>query len=470
MDGANYAMILNTSAMHCCHLASGFYTGHMFSLLSIFLVGTCSVFGLENMPASRQSQDASADTFYGVCDSPMTRYIGSLTHNFYSNDGERCVPIALSIVLAFYDIYLNDNIINDGFERPEYISIVYDAYGNAIDFMPGTYGSPGAGGFLYDPTLTRVEEGYNQTVLDCVNECLLTGTSGQAIDCGLGLFQYLNGWGLYDWFHPVPVTSSSEFLGYLDNGVPVIANYLLNRSNKHCVVAFDHDGNGNVMCHNGYGPSNPYNFDTFIIKDISQLAGESYVIQPIVPIPHLCSNNYIDDFDNPICPCSLSGLETGFFNNHSHTSYVRIDNHSHYSTCPDTNVTTRKAHFYSVDPDSVSWAGHTLVCPCGDEVFESHDFDYLEYVDEGGHHVVFDDGCTMLEDHELVLTPYGRDVHKIECECGLLSGGSHYRWREFYYGSYLVPFWMCECGFSNCPFASQAEADAMYEYFLDGGE
>ncbi|MBQ7244719.1 MAG: hypothetical protein IJS52_11035, partial [Bacilli bacterium] len=94
-----------------------------------------------------------AESFQGVCFSEMTSYFAALTGNFPLNEDNQCVAVATNMVCSFYDTYYNDNIINDGYERPVVGSWHYDAHGNAMYFTPSG-SSPGAG-FVYDPDYVK---------------------------------------------------------------------------------------------------------------------------------------------------------------------------------------------------------------------------------------------------------------------------------------------------------------------------
>lgn len=430
----------------------------------VVLVASCCLYEAQsNFQAKSISDDfltesSSMNAFQGECFGEMPLYFGNLTSSFLVNQGDNCVFVSLNMILSFYDTYYNDDIINDGYERPATSSLAIDQTGNLLGIAPGPCGSPGAG-FGFDEDYVRPGQ-----AIHTEGTTMLSDVSSDKVSIGWGVITGLSSWGLSDTFGYTMLNDAGDIYDWLDVGVPVMAEF--GGADSHCVVLFDYDQNGNFLYHNGYVVGNSMGYPTFGVINPSEL-GLKAVVFPSAPLAHVCSNNYLDSLGNPICPCSYGFVGIYSDENHIHTD-VYFDESSHYSTCPSTSQSYKVMHNHVEIVDPVGYTYHELECSCGDQMIVLHSPSSYEYVGYEGHLIHFDDGCVLLEEHEIIgAIPYGRDIHMVLCSCGSLGYQHHFVWVEFYYNDYPIPFWMCPCGFSNCPFESQEEADWYYNYFLN---
>ncbi|MBQ7243223.1 MAG: hypothetical protein IJS52_03365, partial [Bacilli bacterium] len=384
-------------------------------------------------------------------------YFAALTGNFPLNEDNQCVAVATNMVCSFYDTYYNDNIINDGYERPVTCSWNYDAYGNAMYFTP-LGSSPGAG-FVYDPDYVKT----GQDVLNPPpNSDLLLNVPAGPISPLPGIqlsLQAMDSTGTLALSQWCPLTNG-QIISLLNDGFPVLVNYYIAGGVDHCVVAFDHDGNGNLLCHNGYPVGNPYGYPTFVVKSLSELSNCLAIVPPD-DLPHVCSDNYRLTNGTPVCPCMMG---VNYDPSHVHSS-VRIDANSHYVTCPQTLQTVQKGHLHQIDPLLGDRYYHVAVCVCGDEVEADHDAVGYAPLDAVSHLAVCGDGCEVPEAHQPgVINPYGMALHIIECPCGAYTAAPHFQWAQFEY--YYEEHWMCLCGYTDCVLPPETH-DLIYQSLLE---
>ena len=429
------------------------------SALEIGLMMFCT---LQEPPVSsmplRQTSLASFSyeniVFNGVNASPMTDYIGNLTTQIPYNSGTQCVFVALNIVLSYYDLCLNDNIINDGYESSVLASVSYDLHGNAMGINVSSLGSPGACE-SYDANNRKP----GQQDL-CTDGDMLAHVRSQRVQCALGLELGINlFWDVSSYVTWAPITSETEFYELLDDGYPIITNYG-SGSDEHRVVAFNYEQDGNVLYHNGYPDGNPEEYPVFGVISYS-LLNDSYLVCPLPTVFHVCSDGYVDNNGNPICPCLIPGncLDVS----HSHVD-VKIDEYSHNSYCSGCATTMKNGHRHHRDPDSITPSSHLDICSCGDSLVHPHYPSGYTYSDIDYHLVTCTDGCEYLAEHDITYLYAGDYMHYMTCICGGWDYMPHFDWEYFYYDNSLYS--MCKCGYSACPFATEDEAIEMYEYLL----
>ena len=436
----------------------------MISLLFIPLL-SCSCLGAPTAPAGNPPPSVTntsvLQSFNGVCDTYLAGYMANMWYNFIPNDGQRCVSVATHLALSYYDTYLNDNIINDGYEIQSTVTVQTDGQGIVWNIMAGQGDAPGPGA-TYDPSNTK--PGQTDYGSDDVFN-ILTDTSSAAVNTGEGMYRILQKEEVNDLFIPDD-TTRDEAYELLDEGTPVFIRYIDSVLGDHTVLAFDYDTDGNILCHNGYAADDPVH-DTFKVISHDANVVEFLYLSPRCDIPHVCSDNFVSADGTPYCPCLMDGWDLS--PSHVHTDSY-LDSIWHASTCPSTLMVSAKCHSYSVVEGSQTHSGHQEICSCGNSVFQAHTPDEYEVLNDLEHRLHFGDGCYLDEAHRIsVIYPYGRDIHRAECVCGAMGQQHHFTFFEIEYNGYDYP--VCGCGFTTLPGGlTQEEMVLVQEWYLESLE
>ena len=254
---------------------------------------------------------------------PASYYFENLNTNFPTNNDNSCSIIASEILLSYYDIFYNSNIVYDECYGQKMITQVNvnSPYLNTCTSSPGPSNT-------FD-NMMKTE------ILSYANISLPSGDYGmtqQQINTFLNIYMsYFSDYTYENTYNIVNLNNESSILNELDNGRPIIL-LLTNFSFKdysnvgsnnqpimknnihifiggHAVVCYGYIkmNNGEVYykCHTGF--SNSYiNISSTLVKSLSSISGISL---RLLTYTHEHSSSYIWG-GSEYCPCYLQSNYT----------------------------------------------------------------------------------------------------------------------------------------------------------------
>lgn len=270
----------------------------------------------------------------------LTDYYSNLNSNISENVNGTCTYVATTMLLSYYDTYLNDDII------PEQ----YDTISQNYNVSPGVY-RENLSMYSYDDTL------YREKLLE-LSDCSLQSKLFQIAN-SLAIYSYaitiqnridiLNSYfrnvcGFWDsnYSFSTCVANNTTYQQQLiksfikseiDDGYPVIVNmdFYNNNPNEllynHSFIIYDYDNNNGFYGNFG-DPNNPNN-DSFYLHsyDIYYFSG-AFSIH--FNLPHKHSNNYCYQNDNSthlaVCGCGYSEEERHKYHNDNNSGICDLCN------------------------------------------------------------------------------------------------------------------------------------------------
>lgn len=254
---------------------------------------------------------------------PASYYFDNLINNFPTNNDNSCSIIASEILLSYYDIFYNSNIVYDECYEQKMITQVNvnSPYLNTCTNSPGPSNT-------FD-NMMKTE------ILSYANISLPSGDYGmtqQQIYTFLNTYMsYFCDYSFENTYSIVNLNNESAILNELDNGRPIILlltnfafkdysnvgsdNHPIMKNNihifisGHAVVCYGYlkMNNGEVYykCHTGF--SNEYiNISSTLVKSLSSVSGISL---RLLTFNHEHSNSYIWG-GSGYCPCYLQSNYT----------------------------------------------------------------------------------------------------------------------------------------------------------------
>ena len=310
-----------------------------------------------------------------------THYFNKLSNHGVNSHGS-CSYIAMIMLLSFYNIYHDDNILLEKYEyNKTYVTNIL-----SIDVSPGISVEPGSLHSYDNLTqyIKNIRNNYNEyfhfnlikTGLDTLNfydnyfdndiyfsesvEEIELNSLGITSNEHLTLLEYY----LYEkcLYSNSNVKIVSCFQDHnknynfivenILNGNPVVF-FARTEDNKrgHAMVAYDYDSiNDEIICHLGWGKYSAK--AKYSSTKYTHITG-AYTIH--FHNEHNCSNNYIRANNSTICPCSLN-MPINYVNN-----YVKLDNSIHQKTC-ECGFTISENHNYSYEYKNNTY--HNKICSC----------------------------------------------------------------------------------------------------------
>lgn len=252
-------------------------------------------------------------------------YFENLNTNFGSNETGSCAYVSLGILLGYYDLFQNNNLIeNEGMYYSGKATASSIEGSNTDYFIKEELGTNyNANSFMNSPGSTNAFHNFlvyeiGRKGLGYYNE----GTTENSVD-GISIGQAANVLGTYllnctnltsNDFNIEMHATQSDIIQALDNNKPVLIacyswamNYIINISGKnydtidtylnsgHALVAYGYenvDGKIYYKCHAGYTESGLNNFSESIIVsfDDEEIDGLSLTLNT----SHACSNSYVN--------------------------------------------------------------------------------------------------------------------------------------------------------------------------------
>lgn len=427
-------------------------------------------------------------------------YFSNLNYNFDYNYHTYCNYIALEQVLCFYDTYLNDTIIPEGYDVPGYYTSIHQSENSVELFDTNQYGSPGVGASYGYTNLQQQQineynaNNYLELLLGhSVNFNLAAPTTSFVGEFGHAMLRV----GLSNSFTLVHFIDSAIlndptlditniFLSNFFEGYPIVVEIGTGATQRHTVTVCGTDGT-NIYYNNGYSERKNDDKPTLGQCPISNIVF-AYSVKPTSSLTHVCSDNYRivnAGVETSICPCMLQGYN--YFPDHIHQITTGNGTH-HLETCPSTNQSRYVPHTFS-QPFNIDPQGHAVECIyCGEEEHENHSIDSYTNITTDGHTTIFDDGCQLNQAHSISnIECYGNAVHKLTCPCSAYGLEYHYPclfvvdgvvYTNYFDGIEVIDIdlpelenqddgWVCLCGYSNTMSVNANTQNAIIEYFLE---
>ncbi len=308
----------------------------------------------------------------------LNYYFSNLYDNLGDNPANYCVFVALSMQLAFYDTWWNDDILSN--DIPEKISQNYICYDDMLDNSPGIYSDMPEDAYYL----------YNDCDIVYSLSCNNPGNYSSDVPYGripIVLEEGLRHVGLYDYFeleflhNPYEPTALEFIQDKINQNIPVFAT-----ANEHSFVVYAYDYETNeYFLHNGYKEGVAYEEGNSNYARLRVLPDDApfvnlFTIVPNENLPHVCSNNYY--YEDPVtgeityhCPCELEE-HPAHLQTHTHT--VRYTAEGHYIECSANGDINFEPH--TLTYDNVTQSGHSCSCECGYSAENvEHEFNFGYY-------------------------------------------------------------------------------------------
>jgi len=367
-------------------------------------VPTCS---LEEINETGEIEGLSSNAIGYPYDNFMQAYFDRLTGNFGFNKKGSCSYIALSIVLSYYDSFLNDSIIAENYDRPGK-GLMHNTLlsGRSPGTMNDNYYEPELnekgeeqdGAKNYYNFLEEYEEKslHAKLILIGNRHYKTYDFSNNNTPCGTSFSdlikianKYLQTERAFNNNEDYSIEYKSKggsdvikefIINRIDAGFPVIVSIGRDRRKDeegkgkvyHTCVAFAHDDDGNIFLHTGWHGGKR-------IATINEIGYEFYdeAFTLKFNMPHTHSDNYwvypngYDSEPEKYCYCDKRIITY----NHTEHTYVlscdKIDDNTHkaYCVCGESRV---EQHDYTDHYDVGLLTGHTAYCKCGASKEEAH--------------------------------------------------------------------------------------------------
>lgn len=301
-------------------------------------------------------------TISSTVDIDNSFYFEKLDSNFPTNNGTSCGYVSMASLLAYYDILLNNNIIND-LGNSEYSNFINNSIVNNSFNIETCLSSPGVNNnfqaFLINEIGDRKQGGLTNSeisafITEYLNECTI-----------------ISDYDVNEYFNNNYSSNENNIMAEIDAGRPVILcidswefltdenNWGLFINSGHAAIAYGYKlmSNGDIYykCHLGW-EGNVFN-DAYI-RPNNAVLGISIEFNE----NHICNDNaYIYKHNNT---CSGFGL----CQNHTSFQYYLDYNNGAY-TCPTCNAViygSLHTHSYT-EWEYYDRASHIEVCLCGNQ-------------------------------------------------------------------------------------------------------
>ena len=371
----------------------------IYLLAVIISIVSCMLFHINVSDMKRDYDDTSdyetVENNY-LTDQFSTQFFGKLNHHGINRYGT-CSYIAMIMLLSYYNVYWDDNIIDECYEHTirDVISISTLEYSPGIKVEPSSL-APSNNLAQY---IKNIRSNYNQYFhfmlvkhgLDTFDfydgdyeDDIYYSESLSEKDEALGIYvfqhkqllrYYLYELQLYD-VDDVKIKSISQtheinrqfIIDNIIKGHPVVFMARTgDNESGHVMVAYDYDSvSDEIICHMGWGKNSAKTkySSTAYTRILS-----AYVLH--FHTNHVCSNNYLDFFDEPICPCQLN-----------------------------------QEIIYDYGFEQLDSSTHTKICSCGYETIENHTYSY-SFWDNTYHKKTCICGYSLNAPHVLMNVPAG---------------------------------------------------------------
>ena len=232
-------------------------------------------------------------------------YFSNLNSNMGINDNGSCTYVALSSILGYYDIFVNNNIVQNNYEGKNFIN-----FGNIINSYDTSIcnNSPGVSDEFHDFIIQEI--GVKEKKFHALNESYaLTRNQGMEV-----MGSYLTNYSLLNEtdYTIGSLDSENAIIQKLNNNIPVILGYnswgydvemdsedfLLNMFNySHMVIAYGYEilNDGTVYYRCNLGWQGIDNTSDVYVKSYSEIEG--FYLE-LTNVEHICSDAYINSISS----------------------------------------------------------------------------------------------------------------------------------------------------------------------------
>lgn len=338
------------------------------------------------------SYSSTANNTFKTYSTFMEAYFEGLYKNFGDNDKGSCGYIALSMILTYFDTFLNDNIVPEKYDVPS-----YGDYKNMIvrDDSPGAQRDS-----IYNHTNLTATEYYNeiemlenyslQAKLICIGNYPhhIYNFNDNKYPCGTFLSDRVrvlqtfletesklnrNQYGITYRDETYSSDSIKQYIiNEINKGYPVLAA-IENSKGSHACVAYAYDNTTDeIIFHSGW-----HGYSTR--QTMSQMGYSTYksAMTFFPHVEHVHSNNYaVKRQDNP-------------------------NEYDYYCSCSDKIITYKHDACDFTDSETVTADGHTGYCICGKSQTAPHTYDssYKNTRNEKTHTAYCSCGRSKTESH-----------------------------------------------------------------------
>ena len=319
---------------------------------------------------------------------PSSIYFANLSTNFPRNIYNSCGYSAITMLLSYYDSFVDDRFIPENYDAPAYFILDQSQETIRIFNSPGVRKEPS-----FSPTSIEEYNAFLEGLYDTHFQSFLINFGKQ-----YGINQHLsyicNDYGLFDYqmenllskylYDEIGFAEDEVYVFYfsstglnsvniremvienLSKNIPVIYSGKNESNESHSCIVYDYDATNDMLYFNtgfeGNGIVSEANYEYTINPTIL------FIIVNEAYLPHSHSNNYIrQDTQAAVCSCAFE-----FHPHHTHTNTGEYLSHT---------ITS-----------------HTLGC-------------------------LYCDGITAP--HNSVYTPLSSMQHRVDCACGYTSIGVH---------------------------------------------
>ena len=395
-------------------------------------------------------------------------YFSNLKENFGNNTHGSCGYVAVSMLLSFYDTYLDDNIINEQYDINAMMSLDYKLSdiqnSSGIKKEPEELSNLNTGEYwnyiennydqyfqlyliklaeerfnMYHDTVAILEEMGIVWNIDIENPCASTLLHQLSV---IDHYLYtVKGYTSDDVELIYSNTNVRDFaISIIKNGEPVLL-FLGSESGFHFVVAYDLDDKGtedtsddDIYAHYGWDSNRTHiniNTDNYPLL-VSAIALD------FKNTPHSCSNNYLDSNRDEYCSCFFS-----VHLNHECT-FETFDNEYHQNKCEcDLDSDVLEHNFVYGYPTMRHHFVYCDVCNYRKEQ-EAHNFEYTTNNDETHTKSCLDCGFSTTDVHN--YTTYNHCYEKC-ADCGNVRQVVEHDYTDRYVSKdNLYHYAYCICG------------------------
>ena len=407
-----------------------------------------------------------------------TYYFSNLKENFGNNTKGSCGYVAVAMMLSYYDTYLNDDIIDDTYDKTTALSSfklanISDSPGIRREddsicpgYVPSPTGADAGDSLLWaldiDDYWNLIENNHNNyfhlnliklaeeqfnmyhDTIAVLEECGIIIEIDTQYPCATTLLHQksvieyylyqvkgLEGQVSLEYVNAANTDVRNFAINKIKNGQPVML-LLGSSSGFHFVVAYDLDENGTedtsddtIYAHYGWDedplPDGTFKYYTHVNIDTDNYPWLVSALAINFDMEHSCSDNYIENEGTPsektYCSCYFSCHPE-----HEHQYELSSDDSQHKYSC---NCSLYYGNYYD------------------------HDYEYIS-TDSNYHSIVCADcSHTITEEHNTMMQAVSGNQHAEECwDCGYIDEST----RE----AHLFDGWVfinetthmsrCECG------------------------